>query len=91
MMNISSLISFTPRAIVQSNTTVIDPPLLGIIVSAPGDLVVKNEKDETVTINCPEHAGGTDEGGRYPFTIWGRIRQVLASTTIADADMIGLR
>lgn len=74
-------------AIVQSDTTIIGPPLEAIIISATGSLVYVNDKGDTITFVCPSAANG----GCYPFILPGRIRQVLAATTIGDGDLIGLR
>ena len=78
----------TPVAITQSDTTVYDPPLYGVVVLATGNLSIVNEQGETITRTFPTAANG----GGYPFTFVARIRQVLASTTtLTDAEMIGLR
>ena len=86
----NQLFPYTVIPIAQSDTTIFDPPLRAITVSAPGNLVVENATGNEVTLVCPDHPGGTDAGGRYPFTFWcGEVRKVKAATTIADADMIG--
>lgn len=65
-------------AIVQSDTEVVD--LIGVRVNAAGDLYLKMQKDAGFTKNVVV-AGET---------VIGRIIGVGASTTLADADMIGL-
>jgi hypothetical protein len=64
--------------IVQSDTTVVD--LIGVTVNAGGDLYIKMQKDSDFTKNVVV-AGQT---------VMGRIIGVGASTTILDADLIGL-
>jgi len=79
-----------PIAIVQSDTTVyregIEGLLMGILVSAGGNLVVKNDKGTQITIVVPT-AGAN--GGVFPNFIPGPFTAVMAATTIGDADMIG--
>ena len=89
-MTLEALSAINAVPIVQSDTTIINPPLKAIVLSAPGSLVFKNEHDVTCTFVVP--AAVTDETvTALPFLLPGRIRQVLAATTIADADMLGLR
>lgn len=77
-----------PIAIVQSDTTVFNPPLLGLDIFAPGDVSIKNERDTTITKTFPAIAS---EGVGYPFRWWVRVRQVLdTNTTVADASLVGL-
>jgi len=73
--------------IVQSNSTIINPPLKAIVLSEVGSLVYKNEHDVTCTFVVPAVAAG----GSLPYILPGRIRQVLTDTTLADANMLGLR
>lgn len=85
-MNANQLFPYTPIAIVQSDTTVYDPPLRAITVSADGNLVVENATGNEVTLVVPDAASG----GMFPFTWWcGEVRKVKESTTIADANLIG--
>lgn len=80
-MTLEALTALNAVAITQSDSTIIDPPLKAIVISEVGDLVFKNEKDETITFNCPA----------VPFVLSGRIRQVLAATEQADGNLLGLR
>lgn len=74
--------------IVQDDDTVVD--LIGIVISAPGSLVFLNGKDEEVTFEVP--AAVADETvTALPFTLWGKITRILEDTTIADADLMGLK
>lgn len=89
-MTLESLTSMNAKAIAQSDTSVLDPPLKAIVISAPGSLVFKNEHNETITFVVPA-AVANETVTALPFTLWGRVRQVLAATTIADANLLGLR
>jgi hypothetical protein len=86
-MTIEQLYSLTVHPIVQSDSTVIDPPLKAIVILAAGDLSFVDSEDSTVTKTFPDAASG----GAYPFVLPCRIRQVKdTGTTLTDAQMIGL-
>jgi hypothetical protein len=90
-MSLNSTHSPSTRAVIQSDTTVFDPPLSGVYILAPGDLSYKNDQDTTLTITFadPDPAGATPGIGSYPFRFDAEIRQILdTNTTIADGDMI---
>lgn len=84
---LSDITNFVPVVIVQSDTTIYNPPLKGILVTLEGTLVAEDTSDVTHTFVLPAVAAG----GRYPCFIPGRFRRVLAATTIADANLHGLR
>lgn len=86
-MTLEALTALNGIPIVQSDSTVIDPPLKFIVISEVGTLSFKNEKDVTIDFVVPAVAAG----GALPFILPGRIRKVLAATTIADANLLGLR
>ena len=65
-------------AIVALDATVLD--LIGVRANSGGDLYIRMEKDSTFTKN-------TVSAGE---TLIGRITGVGTSTTIADADLIGI-
>lgn len=75
-----NLFNLNAVPVVQSDSTVLK--LVGIIPAAAGSLVIKNDKDETVTIVVPATAAG--------FVIWTKISRVMAATDIADANLTGL-
>ena len=77
----SQLFNLNAVPIVQSDDTVLN--LVGIIVTAPGALVIKNGKGETVTITV----GATSV---EPVTIWTNITRVMAATAQADGALTGL-
>lgn len=78
----------TSFEVVQSDSTIYEPPLYGLIVWAPGDLSYKNERGSTITRTFPAVAAG----GYYPVAFITKIRQVLdTSTTLTDAQILGLR
>lgn len=87
MSLLSDLSNFTPVAIVQSDTTVYDPPLKGVLVTLDGTLVVEDVKSVTHSFVIPAAA----TGGRFPCFIAGRFRRVLTATTQADANLHGYR
>lgn len=84
---LSDLTNFVPVVIVQSDTTIYDPPLKGVLVTLDGTLVVEDTSGVTHSFVLPAAA----TGGRYPCIIPGRFRRVLAATTQADASLHGLR
>lgn len=84
---LSDITNLYHSPIVQSDTTIFNPPLKAIVVTAPGDLVIEGPDGVTVTVVCPAVASG----GRYPTYVIGKVRRVLAATTIADANLSGLR
>ena len=87
MSLLSDLSNFTPVAIVQSDTTIINPPLKGVLVTLDGTLVVEDVTGVTHTFVIPAAA----TGGRFPCFIAGRFRRVLAATSQADANLHGYR
>lgn len=84
---LSDLTNFVPVVIVQSDTTIYDPPLKGVLVTLDGTLVVEDTSNVTHSFVIPAAAAG----GRFPCFIPGRFRRVLAATTQADASLHGLR
>ena len=77
--------NFDTVTIAQSDVTIYDPPLQGIIISAVGNLAYEDDRG-THTFVVPAVA----DGGSLPYHFPVRIRRVLAATTIADADLMGL-
>ena len=77
--------NFDSVTIVQSDTVIYDPPLQGIVISAVGNLAYEDDRG-THTLAVPAVAAG----GSLPYHFPVRIRRVLAATTIADADLMGL-
>lgn len=74
--------------IVQSDTTVYDPPLLALDVFTTGDVAIVTPDGTAITKTFPTAANG----GRYPHRWWIRIRQVLdTGTTVADAALLGIK
>jgi hypothetical protein len=84
---LSDITNFTPVVIVQSDTTVYNPPLKGVLVTLDGTLVVEDVNHVTHSFVIPAAA----TGGRFPCFIAGRFRRVLAATTQADASLHGYR
>jgi hypothetical protein len=84
---LSDITNFTPVAIVQSDTTIYNPPLKAVLVTLNGTLAVEDVTGVTHSFVLPDAA----TGGQYPCIIPGRFRRVLAATTIADANLHGLR
>lgn len=85
---LEALTAMNAVTITQSDSAVINPPLKFLVISGVGTVVYKNEKDETITFVVPAVA----DGGRYPFILPGRIRQIMdTNTTIANAQLHGLR
>jgi len=81
--------AFNTVPVVQSDETVLDPPLKGIYVFAEGDLKYRNGIGDEITLTLPASA---DAGGSYPFFLFGRIDKVFdTGTTLTDAQMLGLR
>ena len=78
------LFDLNAEDIVQSDATIYNPPLVCLIISAPGTVSFKNGRGETKSFVV----GAT---ATEPFSLWGQITQVLAATTQADADLLGLR
>ncbi len=76
-------------AIVQSDTTVISPPLRAIEVFTAGTLKVRQAGDgEDIAVTFPTAANG----GSYPYTFEGNFDKVYnTDTAIADAALLGLR
>lgn len=88
-MVLEDITNLYATAIVQSNTTIIEPELKYIVIFTEGDLAFVGADGESFTRTFPAVAAG----GSYPF-LFGpvRIRQVLATgTTLGDVDMLGLR
>ena len=79
-------VDYIPIQIDVSAEPSFDPPLLGVTVLAEGTLAFVNAKGDTVTLTLPASA---DAGGSYPFTLWGRIQQILDETTLEDAEIVG--
>jgi len=77
--------NYNSVTIAQSDTVIYDPPLEGIVICAPGNLVYEDDKG---THTLVMHA--VADGGSFAFIFPVRIRRVLAATTIADADLMGL-
>lgn len=78
----------TRHAIVQSDSTVINPPLRAIECFVEGTLVVREAgSGTTFTFVLPAAAAG----GSYPYVVEGNFDQVLAATTIADASLFGFK
>lgn len=73
--------------ITESDTTVYDPPLKALLIlpdATGGNVVIKNEKDETITIPI-------DTTVTAAVFLPGRVRQVLEATTMDDEYIIGIR
>lgn len=79
----------TRHAIVQSDTTVIRPPLRALEIYAAGTLVVREAGSGTqFTLVYPTAANG----GFYPCILEMNIDQVQdTNTTIADSNMLGIK
>jgi hypothetical protein len=76
----------TTRPIVQSDSTVISPPLKGIVLLEGGALHYRDTAGNEVTKTFPTMAGG----GIYPFVFEMRIDKVFdTGTVITDDQMIG--
>lgn len=74
--------------IVQSDTTVYDPPLLALDIFTAGDVAIVTPDGTAITKTFPAAA----DGGGYPYRWWIRIRQVLdTGTTVADDDLLGIK
>lgn len=75
--------------IVQSDTTVYDPPLLALEIYTAGDVsVVEAHTGTTITKTFPTAANG----GSYPYKWEINIRSVLdTNTTVVDAALLGYR
>lgn len=84
---LSDITNFIPVVIVQSDTTIYNPPLKAVLVTLDGSLAVEDVAGVTHTFVIPAAASG----GQFPCIIPGRFRRVLAATTIADANLHGLR
>lgn len=86
-MTFEELTNWTLKPIVQSDTTVYNPPLKAIDILAAGDLAVIDSEGTAATITFPAVAAG----GSYPHRWVCRVRQVLdTGTTLTDAQMVGL-
>lgn len=79
----------TRHAIVQSDTTVINPPLRAIEIFTTGDLSVREAGSGTIfTFTFPTVANG----GLYPYVFEGNFDKVLdTGTTLADAALLGFK
>lgn len=79
----------TRHAIVQSDTTVINPPLRAIEIFAAGALKVREAGSGTdFTKTFPVVASG----GFYPYVFEGNFDKVYdTGTAIADADLLGFK
>jgi hypothetical protein len=79
----------TRHAIVQSNTTVIDPPLRGLEIFVAGTLTVREAGSKTVfELEYPDQAAG----GSYPAILIMNIDQVRDSgTDMTDAQLLGFK
>ena len=77
-------------AIEQSDSTVYTPALHGLVISAAGTIVIRNEIGDLVTVVIP--AAVTDETvTALPFVLPGRVRQVMnTNTTIGNSAIHGL-
>jgi len=75
-----------PHAVVQSDTTILNPPVREIIISAEGSLAVESEKGDSVTLVVPA-------GASLPFVFrCGRVRRILdTGTDIANANLVAMR
>lgn len=88
MSLLADLTNLRGVAIVQSDTTVYDPPLLALEIFTTGDVSIVQPDGTTVTKTFPAAA----DGGAYPYRWWIRIRQVKdTGTTVADAALLGIR
>jgi hypothetical protein len=71
--------------VVASNDTVYSPPFKALLITKAGVVVVKNEKNQTVTITI-------DDSIASAVFVPGRVRQILATdTTVPDANILGVR
>lgn len=78
----------TVEPIVQSDSTVISPPLIGIVLLEGGALKFRDTVGNEVTKTFPL----LEDGGAYPFFLGIRMDMVFATgTDISDDDMIGVR
>lgn len=85
---LEALTALNAVAIVQSDSTVYDPPLKFLVISGVGTVTFKNEKNVSIAFVAPAVA----DGGSYPFILPGRIRQVMdTGTSVTDANLTGLR
>jgi hypothetical protein len=77
-----------PFAVVQSDTTIFDPPLYGIDVFAPGVVAIHSPIGTVITKTFPAAA----DGGWYPCRWVVQIRRILdTGTTVADANLVALK
>ena len=83
----NTVFELNAEEIVQDDDVIYDPPLVGLILSAVGTLEFVNGRGEAITFVVPAVAAG----GALPYTLWGQITKIMEATTIADADMTGLR
>ena len=86
-MSLEALTAMNLVAITESDTTVYDPPLKGLLVlpdATGGNLVIENEKGDDLTLPI-------DATVVAPILVPGRIRRVLESTTYDDAYVFGIR
>lgn len=75
-------------AIVQSDTTVLDPPLAGLLVFTAGAVKILTEAGATLTLTFPTAANG----GSYPTRLDAAITKVFdTDTAVTDANLFGFR
>lgn len=88
---------YVPFAVTQSDSTVFNPPLKGLMVlSAPATatstVAIKRPDGTTVSIKLPSGLPSDNEGGSYPTILPFAIRQILdTGTTLPDASMLALK
>lgn len=84
---LEALTSMNLVPITESNTTVYDPPLKGLLVlpdATGGNVVIVNEKGTTVTIPI-------DASLTAPVLIPGRVQKVTEDTSMDDEYIFGIR
>jgi hypothetical protein len=81
--------NYNSVTIAQSDTTVYDPPLEGIVICAAGTLTYE-DGNGTHELVVPA-AVAEETVTALPFIFPVRIRRVLEATTIGDADLMGLK
>lgn len=87
---LEALTAINAIEIVQSDTTIYDPPLKALIITAPGVVEIENGKGDMVTFTIPAAVENLTTTA-LPFILPGRVRRVMAATTVADANLTGLR
>lgn len=78
------LFELNAENITQDDDFVYDPPLAGLIVSAPGAVHFVNGRGDDVVFTV-----GADSV--EPVTIWGQITKIVTDTEQDDSDLMGLR